>query len=274
MGNNNGHKKILIWNDNAILWSKETKRPVQTVKLSDQTPGSPVNLFTPEISISKVNLFGNTLVYILGNSQVGMYNLATKKNKIVYYGTSLWDAVLTDEKTLYVARSVANSSETPLVWVNLGAGGETLPVTVAGSEFYSLAFNPNGGNRNKIYGMVIASEAGGINRTFTKLIEFDTDTKETTVFLKIEAQDSTAWNVLNDKYILTNLGQKSISFYNLETKRNLSYERSVSIPEYVAATTSKVAILNKDGSISWYDPENTKPLASWYLTPQAEWLKQ
>lgn len=50
-------------------------------------------------------------------------------------------------------------------------------------------------------------------------------------------------------------------------------ERTASLPQKITGTDSVLAVLNKDGSISWYDGKTKALIKNWYITLAGEWLE-
>ena len=71
--------------------------------------------------------------------------------------------------------------------------------------------------------------------------------------------------------MFTNIGKKQIYTYNLKSNRSSTYRRSASLPVKTVGNSKLLAVLNKDGSISWYGSRSKQPLSSWYLTDEGEW---
>ncbi|MCR5171711.1 MAG: hypothetical protein K6B73_02445, partial [Treponema sp.] len=61
--------------------------------------------------------------------------------------------------------------------------------------------------------------------------------------------------------------------YNLMGKRNFEYKRSASMPLKIAKNNTRLVVLNRDGSISWYNPDMNGVLADWYLTTDGQWFE-
>ena len=61
--------------------------------------------------------------------------------------------------------------------------------------------------------------------------------------------------------------------YTVSTRKNITYNRSTSLPLKVAQNGERVVILNKDGSVSWYNVGKAPVLADWYLTRDGAWFE-
>ena len=71
----------------------------------------------------------------------------------------------------------------------------------------------------------------------------------------------------------TNLGKNQVYACNVETKKNMLYRRSASMPIKMVCNGNRIAILNRNGSISWYTTNSQAILADWYLTVNGEWFE-
>ena len=45
------------------------------------------------------------------------------------------------------------------------------------------------------------------------------------------------------------------------------------MPLKIAQNSTRLVILNRDGSISWYNPALSGVLADWYLTTDGQWFE-
>jgi len=45
------------------------------------------------------------------------------------------------------------------------------------------------------------------------------------------------------------------------------------MPIKIAKNQSKVVVLNRDGGVSWYNPNLNSVLADWYLTTDGSWFE-
>lgn len=266
LGTNPAHKNLIRYKDSAILWTRGTKKAVQELSLANGNE-APATLFTPKNTVQRLSLFGSKLVCVQGNTSVGIYDLETRTYSDVYSGTSVQDAILTENTELYVAKTDMSDTDTPLLCVN-PATGETVPVSMGGNVVFSLSYE----SRHKgdsFYGIVITPQGGN---QVTKVFSFSIKERKATTLLQIAYEDPTAFTVLGGRYLFTNLGQTQVYAINTSTLRSVKYNRSASIPQKIQSTETRTAILNRDGSLSWYSPENPSLLADWYLTMDGRWF--
>ncbi len=264
---NQAQTNLIPYNENIILWSKGSRKSVQKLNISS---GTAETLFTPINYIQNVRIFGENLVYIQGNSSVGLYNLSTGENKEIYTGTSIQDAIMYDEEYLYVAKTSTQSSDSPLISVNIQTK-ETVPIKIPGNVVFSLSYDYDS-NRKNVYGIVIKSQSQS-DTNVTEVFSYNPSTKTLTTLLRLSDEDSSAFTALHYPRVYTNLGKNQVYSCNVETKKNMVYRRSASMPMKMVQNGSRIAILNRNGSISWYTTNSQAITADWYLTVNGEWFE-
>lgn len=265
IGNNSGYTNIIPYGDKLILWSKDTR---DTVKLLDLTTGNTTDIITPKTAIQTLKLFNDTLIYIIGNSSVNTYSLITNTRKELYTGTALQDAVMLNDDDVYVAKSAASNPASPLIYINAQTG-ETVSLSVKGTISYSLSYDPNS-KAAIIYGITIQTDTAK-GKTLTVVYSYRPSTKTFSSLLQFAEEDPEAFTQLSNNFLYTNIGKSQVRSINLDTKKSLIYKRSSSMPLKIAGNTNILAILNRDGSISWYDPTFAAIKATWYITADGHW---
>ena len=264
-GANPGHTNLLAYGTDIILWSKDTKKPVQLLKAET---GTLTTLFTPQTNIQSLRRFGDTLVFIEGNATVNSYDITQNTREQLYLGAGLQDALLATPTDLYVAKSSATSPAVPLLHVDT-ATKEIVPLALRGNVAYALSFDTNAGS-GALYGILIAADS---NKTTTSLFKWDIRAKTATTFLPLNDEDSDSFTCLAPPVLYTSIGKNQVRGYNLNTRRDLTYKRSASLPRKVAQNGTRLVVLNRDGSISWYNPTLSGVLADWYLTTEEQWFE-
>lgn len=267
IASNSDAKNIIKFNNSAILWSKNTKKPVSQVSLSGTSDAAKI-LFTPAAELKNLKVFGNKLVYIQGATTVGIYDFDADKASTIYTGTSIQDAVLVDDNTLYVAKTKTGASDSALISVNIQTK-ETVRMNVAGAVAFSLSYDYDS-ERPMVYGIMIKSEN---NKIKTEVFSYEKRTSQYSVLFYMNDEDNSAFTSLNNKYIYTNIGKSKVRGCNTDTRRTIVYDRSASVPQQARATNRILAVLNSNGSISWYDQNRQKPVSDWYLTVNGEWFE-
>lgn len=265
-GDNPGYTNLIPYGENIILWSKDTKKPVQLLDLSANALSV---LFTPEQTVQSLRLYGDSLVSIEGNAIVNRYMIADKKKEQLYLGASLQDAILTSDTDLYVAKSSATNPAVPLLYVNCTTK-ETVPLSLRGNVAYALCYDA-AANSNELYGILISTNSS--KKTVTSLFKWNVRTKNGSTFLPITDEDSDSLTYLVYPALFTTMGKNQVHSYNLQNKRDFIYKRSASMPLKIAQNSTRLVILNRDGSISWYNPALSGVLADWYLTTDGQWFE-
>lgn len=261
LGENPGQTQIITYGDKLILWSKGTREPVQ---LYDYSKPELKNLFTPKNNIQSVRLFGTKIIELESNSTVNLFDMENNSLKEVYTGAGLQDAVLCSDGKLYVAKSFATNPRSSLLCVDLTTR-ETVPMNLKGNVAFALSVQDN-----NIYGISIQSQD---NTKKTIVFKFNIISKMTTSILRLNDEDSDAFTYLRYPFLYTNIGKDTIRSCNLSSNSNFQFRRSASLPIKVCQNATRVVVLNKDGSISWYNSDKAPVLADWYLTRDGNWFE-
>ena len=244
---NPGQTNIIAYGDNVLLWSKDTRTPVQ---LADISSGAIRTVFTPK----------NTIQMLMA--------VITGIGKKLYEGAGLQDAILYNDTDLYVAKSSATKPNSALLYVNT-VTMETVPIRITGNVAYSLCYDYTKGN-SPIYGIILSSDG---NQKTTSLFSFQPSTRISSAILKLSDEDPAAFAMLDYPLIYTNIGKNQIRSFNLTTLTSFLYKRSASLPLKVTRSTNRLVVLNRDGSISWYNPNLSSVLSDWYLTTDGQWFE-
>lgn len=261
LGENPGQTRIITYGDRVILWSKGTRNPVQ---LFDYSKPETTVLFTPKNNLQSVRLFGTKIIEMESNSVVNLYDMENGSFKEVYTGAGLQDAVLCADGKLYVSKSYATNPHSSLLCVDLTTR-ETVPMNLAGNVAFALSVQDN-----NIYGISIQSQD---NMKKTTVFKFNIVSKLTTSILRLNDEDADAFTYLKYPFLYTNIGKDIIRSCNLSANSNFQFKRSASLPIKVCQNATRVVILNKDGSISWYNSNQAQVLADWYLTRDGNWFE-
>ncbi len=261
LGSNSGQTQLIPYGNKVILWSKGTRESVQ---LYDYSKPETTTLFVPKTSLQSVRLFGNKLVEMESNSVINVFDMETKKLTEVYTGAGLQDAIIAENGKLYVAKSYATNPHSSLLCIDM-VTKETVPTPLPGNVAFAL--NSRG---NDIYGITISTEN---NLKATKVIKYNTVSNQTVTILRLADEDSDAFTYLKYPILYTNIGKDSVKSYNLSTSKRFTFKRSASLPLKICENSNRVVILNRDGSISWYNRDLPQYLADWYLTKQGEWYE-
>lgn len=264
-GSNTNKTNILPYGSNVILWSKDTRDSVQ---LLDFSTGSVTSIFTPENNLKSLRVYGDTLLSIEGTSTVNRYSISQGTKEQLYLGAGIQDAILYNETDLYIAKTNATAPAVPLLYVNTNTK-ETVPVNIKGRVAYSLNFDSSVENSD-IYGIIIGTDSS--NRISTSVFSYNPSTKFSKHLIEEHSEDTNAISYLSYPVLYTNMGKSRIRSSNLSTKRNFEYKRSASLPVKIACNSTRLVVLNRDGSVSWYNPDMNSVLADWYLGIDGQWM--
>ena len=266
LGSSFSHTNILKYNDSLILWSKGTQRPVQQMSL-DGSEDTKI-LFTPSAQLKNLRVFKNKIVYILGTSIVTIYDMGTGANSTVYTGTSVQDAVLVNENLVVVAKTSTGKGDSAVVSVNTQTK-ETVPLKFNGDVVFSLSYDENKEN-SPVYGISINS-VNGTSKTF--VFSYYPKSGIQNSLFTLQSEDAAAFTELEYPFVFTNIGKNQVRSYNISAGKTTVFRRSASMPLKAAASKDRVAVLNYNGSISWYNPSSQILLADWYLTTDGDWIE-
>lgn len=266
-GSNPGHTNLISYNSNGvILWTKDSKKSVQ---FFDFSTGTASVIFTPENNLKSLKIYDDTLLSIEGSSTVNRYSIKEKTRENLYNGAGIQDALLYTENDLYVAKTTASNPAVPLLYVNTKTK-ETVPINLKGNVAYALSFDSSV-EKPEIYGIIIGTDAQ--NKPLTSVFSYNPETKYSRHLLEERSEDPNAINYLSYPVLYTNMGKTKIRSYNLMAKRNFEYKRSASLPVKIAKNRTRLVVLNKDGSVSWYNPDMNGVIADWYLTTDGQWFE-
>lgn len=261
----NGFTNIIPYGNNVVLWSRGTKKAVVLLDLQTKTTK---NLFTPKNYIENLRLFGNKLVYIEGSTTVNLYDMETNSYSELYTGTGIQDVVLYHGDELYVAKSASSNPRSPLISVNT-VTKETVMLPIDGSVAFSLSLDQENGS-NVIYGIQASSQG---NNSQTTIFSFYPERKTSSAIMKVAGEDVNAFLTMYGSTIYTNIGKSQIRSYDTKLRKEVQLNRSASLPLKLARSGNRIAVLNRDGSISWYNAGNGTVLADWYMTTEKQWFE-
>lgn len=262
---NNGYTDMLPYGNNVILWAKGERKNVSIFNLETKETTS---LFTPKTGLQILRLFGDKLIYIEGNTSVQMYDILNQTTKELYVGTGLQDAVLYKDSELIVAKSAASNPRSPLINVNIDTK-ETVMLPLSGNVAFSLCYNENS-STNVIYGVLMTSNS---TTSQTAIFAYYPEKKTSSTIIRQEDEDTNAFLIQYGINLYTNLGKSQVRTYNTNTKKQTQLIRSASLPLKIARTSNRLAVLNRDGSVSWYDAATGKYNADWYMTTDGIWFE-
>lgn len=265
IASNDGETNMALWDEGIILWSKGKASPVvllDTAKkdmaldsISGEGSDAPAKvLFTPKDAITSLHVSNGKIIYVEGEKKVKHFDIAAMKSEALYSSVSIQDAVEADG-ALYVAKSAGVAPPFPLVKVDI-ITHEAKGADVGGDIAFSLATDGK-----YIYGASYDSA-----KEKTVIFSYSTATKLNTALISFASEDRSAFVTLDKGNILTNIGHNATLVYNPALKRNVTLSRTAALPSSASATSSFIAVVGKDGSVSWY--KDGKCLDVWYLTEE------
>ena len=257
---NDAHTQMSVCDGGVILWSRGTRRPVDYF---DFTENKTTRLFTPESAVQSVRAFGNVVLEMESNAVVRAYHRDTGEVEELYAGTGLQDAVISGD-TLYVAKSSATNPPSALISVDMRTK-EIVPLKITADVVYALS-----AGAEELYGIAVQSDD---EKKTTNLFSYAPALSKTTMLLKLNDEDTGAFTYVYDGHVFTDIGGEKLYSYDLSRKKSIVYERSASLPIKAVQNGKRIAVLNRDGSISWYDEGKTDVLADWYLTRDGTWYE-
>ena len=134
------------------------------------------------------------------------------------------------------------------------------------------ALNPDTHSDNgEIYGIVVGTNSSGMPQT--SVFSYSPKSKSTRFLITDSSEDNNAICYLSYPTLYTNIGKSKVRSYNFITRRNFEYKRSASLPLKVSRNSTRLVVLNRDGSISWYNPDMSGVIADWYLTIDGQWYE-
>ncbi len=260
---NRGYTNLITKDeDSLILWSKGKSQPI--VFTSAETGWINKTIYTPSKSLQSVKLFNDKLVIIEGGNTVKLYDFSTGKAKDVFTGTGIQDALLFSDNALYVSKTASTNPKSPLIQVDTQTL-ETVSLPVTGEVSFGLSNGTNGGN--VFYGVLYSSE----NKQ-TQIYSFYPSTKQFSAIMTWNEEDTQAFTWFNNGILYTNIGKDQIYGINIRTRKGFVYTRFAALPVKTTGNNNLLLVLNKDGSVSWYNAKSNTLYSSWYITLSGEWV--
>ena len=261
---NSDFNNMISHNGNLILWSTEKNLPVYSFNPDSKKLDK---LFTPQGQLVTVKSCAGQLIEIESATTVKKYDFEKKSLTEAYYGSGIQDAVMLTPEEMYIAKTVTNSIDSSLLFVNTRTH-ETLPLKIDVDYVYSLGCDFSDSKDTKsVYALGIKNN--GKNLT-TVLIKYNTEKKTTDILYDYKTLNMHAFNLIDNQNMYSNVFDSSISSVNTKSKKFTSYNRSVSLPAKVVADSTSLIFINNDGSISILKPGNSSIVNDWYITNDKE----
>lgn len=260
---NRGYTNLITKDeDSLILWSKGKAQPVIFTTAANGWISK--TIYSPSKSLQSVKLFNDKLVIIEGSNTVKLYDFGTAKIKDVFTGTGIQDALLFSDTDLYVAKTASTNPKSPLIQVDTQTL-ETVSLPVTGEVSFGLSNGTSGGN--VFYGVLYSSE-----EKQTQIYAFYPSTKQCSPIMTWNEEDTQAFTWFNNGILYTNIGKDQIYGINIRTRKGFVYTRFAALPVKTTGNNNLLLVLNKDGSVSWYNAKSNTLYSSWYITLSGEWV--
>ena len=259
---NNGFTNFLTYNNSLIFYSKNK---ASSIVISNLETFEESQLYKANNPIQAVHLKDQYMLVIEGSSKVVLIDIENKSSKVVYTGVGIQDAILYTPTDIYVAKTAASTPNSALIHVNVNTQ-ETVIVPMNGEVAFSLSQSTN---KNVFYGVCVYS--GTTKRT--DIFAYYPENKHYAAVFQWGDEDTEAFTVFKNNFLYTNIGKTQIQAVNLSTRKSTNLQRFVSLPQKLDANSSLMVVLNKDGSISWYNAKTNSLYANWYVTVEGNWIE-
>lgn len=268
---NSGHTNIEPYKGGFVLWSKNSKKAVQLITEDKNVQ----NLFTPALPLHALHVYHDKIIAVEGNTRVKIYDLQTGTSSQPYTGTGIQDVLLYSPDILFAAKSAAGNPKSALVQID-PVTKETAGAVSQADIAFSLS--PSETDDGPFYGVALTASKGqsstGVTQNgSTEIFAFYPHSKQYSPIFKWADEDNSAFTLIKNGTLFTNVGKTHIHAYDIAKRRDKILERTASLPAKINGTDSILVVLNKDGSISWYDAFSADLLKSWYITLDGEWLE-
>ncbi|WP_191014714.1 hypothetical protein [Treponema zioleckii] len=264
---NDGYTDIIPYKTNLILWAKNKKK---AAVLFNPETGKQTSLYPVAGPLQSLKLTDEYLIALEDSSKIYRFNLNSKKKTLVYSNGSLYDAELLSENNLYIAKTRGTTPKVPFLYLNLKSN-EKVPVnSVSGNLVSALSYDLER-KPSEIFGIVTKSDTENEEAT-TSFFAYDTKTKKTRTFHTVNTEEYDSFTFASWPYVYTNLGKTSLKAYNLEkdSVEEQVLQRGSGNPEKLSKSGDKLILVNKDGSVSWYDFASNRIISNWYVTQDDE----
>lgn len=190
------------------------------------------------------------------NSKVSFYCFEDGSLSELYLGSGIQDAAAIDGNTLAVAKTASSNPPSALVLASLKTR-ETVPVKMDGD--IAVRLEESGGF---IFGSRLISAGGGYS---TSVFCMGTKAMALKELAASPKEESDAFVRAEFPLVFTKVGSKDISVINAKSLKKHSLKSGSSFAVDIAKVGGRLASLNEDSSITWYNVEQPLPLAEWYI---------
>ena len=225
----------------------------------DLQSGEASRLFETASRVKKIRaaaIKGKQGFLVIENSKVNFYNFADASLSELYLGSGIQDAAALEDEYLAVAKTASSNPPSALVLVNLKTR-ETVPVKMEGDIAVSLEES-----QGYLFGSRLLSAGDGYSTSAFCMGVKSLALKELAASPK---EESDAFVRADFPLVFTKVGSKDISVINAKSLKKHSLKSGSSYAIDIAKVGGRLASLNEDSSITWYNVEQPLPLAEWYV---------
>jgi WD40 repeat protein len=238
--------------DRFILWN-DTGARLSTGLVFDRLPR--------RSSIRSISALGDRGLFLDSAGNISVLSLDTGDPVFSFSSIGSMDAAFLNEQEIVLGRSVL-SGNSPFLMIDTFTG-ETLPLSypaTAGALLYR-------GGSGAVYAATVDEKEG---ERRTSIIRLDlSDSLRSPQLVEYRGED-TVFSIAEAGGILAStLGDGEAAAYTL--RGMVPFERGEGIPRSLAGGDPCFIVLDRDGNISWHDPESGKMLAFFRLY-QTEWI--
>lgn len=255
---NNGFNKITSCGERIILWNYNEKESVYMLN----EEGNFTEIFSPAKALHTVRYQDDKLIFIEGNSTISLYDFEKNSVEKLYNGTGIQDAFLfyqSDKLYLIIAKTASSNPKSALLSMDMNTK-ETVPLSINAEVVFALCDNPLEKNKNKFYGISSTFEG---NKKKTEIFTYNLATKTYSPISYWNDEDTSAFINIYKNAIYTNIGKTNIRSLNLSTKKEFVFPRTFALAEKITVNKDTTLVLNKDGSLSWFNSSN-RFLGAWF----------
>jgi hypothetical protein len=235
--------------------------PSGTTKRIDRASVTPA--VTGE-SLLSVSLLTDQMLFLDTGGNITLNSL-TEEKKYSFFSQGALDAVFLDNENIIISRSTGTGGP-PFLMANLPSG-ETVPLDYPSS----VGLRIYRGLTGSLYGGVVALVSGNAKTGIIKLDITRPDRSE--LLMEYQGEDiSFDMAECNGAWAST-LGQEGALIY--KSGGMVPFERTSGLPVRLFGGTNCFLAIDKDGSITWHDPESGKTLAllrlydkEWFLAKE------
>lgn len=259
---NKGFTNILTYEDNFIFYSKNDS---SKIVLTNITSKNEKILYKANNPIQTIHQKDGFLLVIEGSSKIVLIDIINETSKVVYTGIGIQDALLYTPNDIYVAKTAASSPNSALIHVDVNTQ-ETVMIPIYSEVAFSLSHSSNS---NVFYGVCVYS--GDTSRT--DIFAYYPNNEHYTPIFQWGDEDTEAFTTFKNGFLYTNIGKTQVRAVNVSTRKNTVLPRFASLPKKLEANSTLMVVLNKDGSISWYNAKTNSLYANWYVTVDGSWIE-